>query len=215
MLTTRLSRFMGVGVLAGLLFLGACRQASKEPTGAGSLNPDEVSRLEASHLKVTVSGPVSFTWEDDVDLRIVVVNDPEVTSLRFLSVGIHDMKALEGGAQFRIAFDLAGRYGGPGTYQLPAIGGAPATLPSVDPRNPDPNPAAEGLSRIYLTYFKLKADADGGGSASIEVAHQFENVLEPCALEVGKNEQSGKLSCPRVADAKGTTVNVVMEWRSR
>ena len=168
-----------------------------------------MSRLVPSRLSVTVDGDTSFDFEDDVELRVVTIDLADEKSLKFLSVGMEKLRTLEGGAAFRIAFDLVGAYRGPGDYEIPAVGGQ-VTAPSIDPRNPDPNAAASGLSRVYLTYNR---GGDPTKKPETAAAMQlFENPVAPCDLSVGKNGESGRLECPEVADANGQIVSIEMEW---
>lgn len=184
-------------------------QHQQRQTNVGPLDPNEVSKSLPSRLKVTVRGDVSLAYDATVNLRVVTINKPEVTELRFLSVGIEDVKKLSDGRAFRIAFDLVGDWRGRGRYALPAVGRA--TVASVDPNTPDPNAAGRTLSRVYLTYFPLGDPASSAEAAKAGVS--FENVLEACAVRVDDGgARSGKLDCPKVADAKGQTVSIAMEW---
>lgn len=195
---------------------GSAEEAEEEEHTAPTLDPEEISRSIPAHLEVEVDGALSFTYDEEVPLRVVVINDPDVTPIRFLSVGLEELKPLGEGVSFRLAFDLAGLYDGPGRYELPAAGGGPPPE-RLDPESPDPNAAAEGISNVYLTYLERESGDEAGegtpGPDSIKRANQFENVAEPCTVEVGPEERTGSLECPEVVGAGGETVSIRMEWR--
>lgn len=188
---------------------GRDEETSKRARG---LDPARVSKVVPARLRVSVEGRVSFTYDDRVDLRVVTINDPKLSSLRFLSVGIEQPKVLPGGPAFRVAFDLAGAYRGAGTYELPAVGGD-RTPASLDPGNLDPSALTQTFSKVYLYYWKRGDPTQSPRSAASVQA--FENLLEPCRLEVGTDARSGKLTCPAVAGAGGETVSLTMEWSPR
>ena len=186
--------------------------ASQQPTPGPSIDPDEVSKSVPSHLKLEVDGEVVLSYDADTPLRIVTIDEPGLEQVRFLSVGIETFKKI-GDGQFRIAFDLVGVYDGPGTYELPKVGGDDEPAADADA---DAEEAAEqvagDLSKPILTYYVMKDAASTPGADSIEAAHVFENAQQPCEVEVGRDARSGKLSCPEVADAEGKTVSIEMTW---
>jgi hypothetical protein len=175
----------------------------------GDVDPNEMSRLVDGTLNVDVEGAATVSFRRKVPLRVVSINNREISTLKFLSVGIHDMYPAAAGATFRIAFDLAGDFDGAGRYELPAAG--QVTVPSANPDATDPNAAASGLSKVYFTY-----SPEGDPTKSKEAAlalQSFENAVEPCELEVKDDRgESGRLECPEVVDAKGNTVSITMEW---
>jgi len=183
-----------------------------DATPKATIDRDKVSKSIASHLKVAVDGAVSFTYDDDTDLRIVTIDEPGLEQVRFLSVGIEKFKKIAGGERFRIAFDLVGVYDGAGTYELPKVGGAEET---AEPRSDAEGAAASlasDLSKPILIYYELKEGESSPGPDSVKRAHQFENAQRPCELEVGRQARSGSLHCPEVADAEGKTVSIEMSW---
>lgn len=204
MKSIRMARTLGVVLACGLILIGCGRGADEHGGKDPSFTPDEVSRLETSKLRVEVKGATSFTYEQEVELRIVAINKPGVET-HFLSVGIHDMKTLQPGETFRVAFDLVGPYRGPGKYKLPAVS-MPTTNTTATPTE------APETSRPYLTYLRTKSGPDGPPGA-VDFGGSFDYALEPCALEVGAGEHSGRLRCPKVADASGAIVSLDMTWR--
>lgn len=174
-----------------------------------SLDADDVSRLVDGHLTTDVSGAVEFRFDEDVPLRVVTIDAPEISALTFFSVGIEQFRSVEDGGAFRIAIDLAGTYDGPGEYEIPAATGA-VTTPTVDPENPDPGPAVAGLSKVILTWSPDGDPMDNPEAA--RTAQLFDRATEPCRLRVGSNGESGDLSCPAVANGAGDQVSISMEW---
>lgn len=198
--------------LSLVLVIGACGGGGSDDNPQSEpLDPDEVSRAVPSRLAVDVSGDVQFSFEGETDLRVVTINDPDISDLSFLSVGIEPFADLQDAGVFRIAFDLVGTFRGAGQYELPAAG--EATTPSVDPENPDPDATLSGLSKVYLTY---NSEGDPTENPEFAVALQsFENAVQPCDLRVENDEgQSGRLECPEVATATGETVSITMEWEA-
>lgn len=208
-------------VLAALLFViaaGACGgDGNDDGNGSneegGGVDLDEVMQTVPSRLSVEVDGHVSLSFEGDVDLLTTLINDPDATPLRFLSVGMTEMKQLDDGGFFRVAFDFPGAFDGAGEYELQAAGGS-VTVPSLDPENPDPNAAAAGLSRAFVVF---NEEGDPEKDPALFTSQQsFEVIVEPCSLEVDDDEGAkGTLTCPKLADTEGNTVQMEMRWEKR
>lgn len=180
-------------------------------TSPNPLSNEEISRLLPGHLRIDVTGDVSFTYDEDVDLRIVVINDEDVTPIKFVSVGIEQLQKLPDGDAFRVAFDLTGDYDGEGEYVLPAIGSVGNPAEELDPDNPDANAAGRGLSKPYVTYSPEGTIEDNPAAAATAVS--YENPIEDCTLVIGADDATaGSLECPKVADASGNIVGFTMEW---
>ena len=175
------------------------------------LEGDEVSKVVPGRIKVEATGALNISYEQNVDLRIVVINDEDVTPIKFVSVGIEKLLPLPDGDAFRIAFDLTGGYEGAGDYELPAIGEVGNPAEELDLENPDPNAAGRGLSKPYLTY-----SPDGlidQNPAAATTAVSYENPIKPCKLTIGADDATeGRLDCPEVADATTSTIAFTMEW---
>lgn len=174
----------------------------------GDFEQGEISRSSPGHLRVEVRGDVAFEWDENVNLRIVVIEHPEVTAVRFLSVGIEQLQSLEDATAFRVAFDLAGVFDGAGDYELPKAGETRA--------GPDPGAAvAAGVSKPFLIY-SPKGQVESDPTAVAEL-RSFENALQPCALEVREDDGgAGTLECPEVADSFGEgRIALRMEWEER
>lgn len=172
----------------------------------GEADPGEVSRSEPGHLRVTVEGDLSIEFSEDVDLRIVVIRHPEITVVRFLSVGIEQLQSLPDGTAFRVAFDLAGAFDGEGSYTLPAVGSTAA--------NPDDPGAvvAQGVSKPFLIFSPGGLVTDN--PEALGAIRSFENALEECAVEVTEDDGgAGSVDCPEVTDAEGNgQIRLHMEW---
>jgi hypothetical protein len=201
-----------------LSFVTGCASSGNDAADATpkpSIDPEKVSKSVPSHLKVEVEGAVDFTYDDDTDLRIVTIDEPGLEQVRFLSVGIETFKKIAGGERFRIAFDLVGVYEGPGSYELPKVGGKEETVEPGSDAEGAAKTLASDLSKPILIYYELKEGESSPGPDSVKRAHQFENAQEPCALKVRREARSGSLSCPEVADAEGKTVSIEMSWRPK
>lgn len=202
-----------VGVGCGGDGKTASEAASTSTTVAaqGLLAGEEVSKAVPGHLRLSASGAVSIDYDEDVELRIVVIDNEEVTPIKFVSVGIEKLLPLPSGDAFRVAFDLTGGYEGAGAYELPAIGEVGHPGENLDPDNPDANAAGRGLSKPYLTYSPDGLIDENPAAAATAVS--FENPLRACTLEITADDASeGRLECPEVADATSATVAFTMEW---
>lgn len=188
---------------------------SSSSTSLGNpISEEEVSKLIPSHLAVKVRGDVTIDWEEDIDLRIVVIDNDDVTPVKFVSVGVEKLQPLEGGDAYRVAFDLTGGYDGKGTYELPAIGSVGNPAEEFDPDNPDPNAAGRGLSRPYLTYSRDGLIDENPAAASTIVS--YENPIKPCTLKIDADDATaGSLVCPEVADATASTISIEMRWEAK
>jgi hypothetical protein len=183
--------------------------ASTATSAPAGIDPDEVSRAVQGRVVVRVSGSQDFEFEGDVDLRLVFIDEPEVSALRFLSVGTERYHPTgRDSGHFQVAFDLVG-FRGARTYELPAIGGA--TVPTVDSDNPDANAAAAGFSRPYLRVTPSGDPAEDREALRDLVT--YENPLTPCTLEVTDAGRSGTLHCEELAAADpDSVVTLDMRW---
>lgn len=174
---------------AALALAAAC---SSEP------KPLDVSpRTVEGTLRVVVTGDERFRYEERVPLRIYVAADPRIPKeVRFLSVGIVLPRALADGRGFRVAFDLLG-YTKDGEY---SFGGeaSPGEIEGV--------PLPEGIAS--------NAFVDLYTPAGARVPIHFYRLGAPCALTVRDGAGSGRLRCPKMADDKGRTVSLLMEWET-
>lgn len=192
---------------------GGGKSTDTNASRVGEFEEGEISRAEPGHLSVEVSGDLDFEYEDDVDLRIVVIQHPEVTAVRFLSVGIEQLKPLPDGTAFRIAFDLAGVFDGAGRYELPAAGETVSPPVSTDPDNPGAS-AVQGVSKPYLIYSPKGLTEN---PADVAAVRSFENALKPCELDVDRDDGGkGTLECPDVTDTAGEgRISFRMEWEPK
>ena len=91
---------VGALLAAVTMAFAACSSGGDKPSGTADGKEEvvgedaEVSRSEPGRLKVEVDGDVEFSFDEEVDLRIVVIRHPRVTVVRFLSVGIEQFEDL-------------------------------------------------------------------------------------------------------------------------
>jgi len=136
------------------------------------------SRLLGGHLKLSTRNAVEAGWEADIPLRVVTVASADAPrEFWLLSIGLQEPVEVKPGVSMRTAFDLVGYYG-EGTYVVAAPG--------------SPAPASGG----------------GAQSAAFLIASEgerqtnFNQLLEPCQIVVGKMARSGTIDCPRVSDGQ-------------
>lgn len=193
-------------LLLTILFVGAPFVACSgrtEPSPGQTATPVS-SRLERAHVEVIVSGSVSFSYDKKrTPVQIVVVR-AEQQALKLLSVGLSEYEAAGRDGRFRTAFDLLGVYGGPGSYSLSA-GALDASAPAA--------PLQSSSGGAFLQYFKLK-DPSGRFTPENSEGREFNQLMEPCSIEVTKGEESGSLTCPKLADLSGAVVSLKMTWQA-
>jgi len=175
----------------------------------GDAAEGEISRSEPGTLRVTVGGDLTIEYEQEIALRIVVIRHPEVTAVRFLSVGIEQLQDLEDGTAFRVAFDLAGVFDGKGSYELPAVGTSVA-----DPSDPG-SAVAQGVSKPFLIY--SPSGQPGDDPQAIAGVRSFENAIKACDVQVTEDDGgAGTVDCPELTDTRGNgRVSLHMEWATK
>lgn len=199
----RIARF-GLAMCVLVLFVGACggadadggsRASSAASSSSAPAAPAPKVRTLAARVEVVASGAVAVDYRAATDVSVSVFQ-PGQAEVSLLTVGLSEERRL-GNLAFRTAFDLAGQYDGPDRYTIPAVGGSTGS---------------SSISGALLLTAELK-DPDGGVvEANVTSARRFDRALEPCAVVVEAGERSGSISCPRLADATGETVDLRMTW---
>ena len=198
MLTRRLAM---VAVLLVALVAGGCGggddDASKEER---AFDTKPLSRSVAVQLEVEATGDMVVQYDQPAQLRVVTFR-PSRRDLSLLSVGIEGFKPLADGSQFRFALDVAGRYDGPGTYAIapPATGGVQSS--------PD-------LSNALLMLVQLKDPKAPLSDTNVAGALRFDRPASACTVELEDDRTSGTLTCPKLGDETGKTVNLRVHWRA-
>ncbi len=201
--------------IACVIALGACAKEAPKATPKPTSSSVDMKKLQRessksvpSHLTIDATGDISVHYEADTDLRIVTF-DPgaRFAAQQLLSVGLEDFKDLPDDAKIRAYVDLVGFGVSAGKYTIPAAAVGKANS----------NPAASGgletaraLSKAYLAYYRFDPETKKASSAL-----EFSKVLEPCSLEVGEKARSGELSCSKLADASGKTIELTMKWKAK
>lgn len=197
-------------LLASLALIPACGDSDETNETGGSLDADEITRSFESAFAVEADGDVTVDHSDTAELRVVELNQPDVSALRFFSIGLDQPVVTDSGTAIRFAVDLAGDYEGPGHYEISAAG--ETTLPSVDPDSLDPNPAASGLSKVFLE-FNPEGNPLEDPALSSET-QIFDKLARACTLDVGDGGDSGRLECPELSDAEGNTIALTVTWEA-
>jgi hypothetical protein len=168
------------------------------------------SREQRAHVEVTVKGDEKFTWDDDVNLRVLTFRPTgQAEDLSLLSVGLQSFISLGGSDQFRAAFDLAGSYTGPKTYKI-AKGSGSVTGTTANAQTPQ----GINLSNAFVVWVRLKDPAAPLSGENLEVGKEFNRVKKECTIKVAdKLVRSGSLDCPELENEKtGDTVSLKMTW---
>ena len=198
--------FVRLGVVAGLVasILGACggaptdqRAPASESASSAAPGPAPEVRTLAAEVEVVSSGAVAVDYRAATDVTVSVFR-PGKTEVSLLTVGLAEERRL-GNLAFRTAFDLAGQYAGPDRYTIPAAGASTG---------------ASSISGALLLTADLKDPAGDVVAANVTRSRRFDRALEPCAVVVEKDERSGSISCPRLADEGGETVDLRMTWNA-
>ena len=184
----RSSRLRSVAGVVAIVVLGACggggdRDAASPSVPTSAPVSAPVVRTLPATVEVTSSGAVEVSYRAETDLTVSVFR-PGRPDLTLLTVGLAEERQA-GDVAFRTAFDLAGLYTGPARYTLPAIG------------------SSSGASSISTAFLQ-------GTRAS--AMFRFDRAVEPCVVEVGSEERTGSIACPRLEDATGATVSLRMAW---
>lgn len=193
--------WIGALVLVVALVLGACASDSKDGSGAPDVTTskgDSAPRTETikAAVKVTVTGAATLSSDATTDLTLSRF-EPAKKELSLLTVGLADFARAPDGQRFRTAFDLAGVYDGPGTYEFGASG-----------------QGASSLSNAFVQIVELR-DVNGTlDEANVVKALRFDKALDPCKLEVGAGERSGSLVCRRLADSEGAEIAFRLTWKA-
>jgi len=202
-------------LLAGLLLLtvatSACSDSAGkqliETPGADAADVDDSgldqSRDMTARVTVTVSGDRSFTWQGTETVTLTRVGGPGL-QVNLLSAGFVTPVPLNGQAKgqrtelFRWGFDVVEDYqDSPGVF-------------TIAPTKTEESGIA---SNVVMLYAKLRRDIDvADQDDDIEVQQLFDTLPEPCTVEVGPNEATGRLSCPAVEDRQGARISLVAEW---
>jgi hypothetical protein len=187
--------------------LGACGGGDDAPSTDEAQSPapsqtqteapkPEVRTLPA-HVEVVSTGAVAVDYREATDVTVSLFQ-PGKTEVSLLTVGLAKERRL-GSLAFRTAFDLAGQYAGPDRYEIPAVGAAKG---------------ATSISNAFLLTAELKDPAGEVVEANVTSSRRFDRALAPCEVVVARGERSGSISCPRLADASGETVDLRMTWKA-
>lgn len=173
----------------------SCGGDEPEAPPASKAAPKSDVRTLAAKVEVVATGAVAVDYREATDVTVSLFQ-PGKVEVSLLTVGLAEERRL-GNLAFRTAFDLAGQYVGPDRYEIPAVGAASG---------------ASSISGAFLLTAELKDPAGGVVEDNVTSARRFDRPLDPCEVVVAEDERSGTMTCPRLADADGQTVDLRMTW---
>ncbi|HWH32314.1 MAG TPA: hypothetical protein VNU01_06545 [Egibacteraceae bacterium] len=203
---------VAAGALAAML-LAACGggtaggddhspTATAEETEAAANSQVDKSRTYRAKVHAEGTGAAPFTWDGEQEVVLTRVGGPDI-DVNLLSAGfaVPEIVTDDPAHRFRWAFDLLNAYEDqPGTFQITA-----------DPVN------AQGLkSKAFLIWMKVKDEHKDKEAVfemdEVEYLKEFNQLQEPCTVEVGPNESSGTLTCTALATAEGEVAGLTVTW---
>lgn len=202
-----------LALFAALLSIAtACSGDGDEQTNRGNEAPpvEEIALREGVHsrilegsLDIEVRGAVEFSWSGSTPLNVLTnvgAGSPE--AFWQLTIGIMPEHIVDAdGTRFRTAFDLLG-YRGSGEYTLEAATpeGSPTPTPDDDAAGEEQPPAPGSLRGAALLLV---------APPGVEEPDRFNELEEPCTIEVRDRGHSGTVDCPAVSGDDG---DVAFTW---
>lgn len=196
-------------LLALLVLLAGCGgngsgegepEESASPTEAASESDVDKSRTFRAKVHAEGTGAAAFTWDGEQEILLTRVGSPDI-EVNLLSAGFKNPEKLttDPAYRFRWAFDLLNAYrDAPGTFEI--------TGDAVN---------AQGLkSAAFLIWMKVKDPSKDAvfDMSEVDFLKEFNQVQEPCTLEVGENESTGTLRCPALATKDGEVAGLTVTW---
>lgn len=193
-----LSRHLATALLCALAVACSGAPPLSPPVSVSTPTPGVVDRTVRAALMIETTGALSLSVEGEALLKIYEIGGPRIpTQARFLSISAAEPVEAPDGRLVLFTADLApGLYEGPATYTMVAEGAV-----SVSGRRVGVGSAA------YIQVFRE------GGGGGVDSLRRFDQIVEPCTLSVGKEQRSGRLECPALADASGEQVALRWEWQ--
>jgi len=165
-------------------------------------------------VSVTLAGTRTLAWTGEQTVHITRAGGPG-RSVNLLTAGFMEPEILpdDPRTRFRWAFDLINQYAdAPGTFTIHK----PAEATAAPGQSAAPAaPAAS--SAVYLTYMHVKDSAKSKPEIldweEVEIYEEYRLGDQPCTVEIGASNRTGKLHCPELAGVEhGGKVSLDVQW---
>ena len=187
---TAARRFAATLAIAIAVVAGGCGKGEPAPQA----QPRPSQRELPATVAITARGAAEVRLESELPVTVSRF-DPDQRELRLLTLGLAQFASLDDGRRVRLAVDLAGMYDGPGRYEF---GGASSANPST----------------AFLHVVALRDPKGPLDTGNVVSAMSFDRLLAPCSVDIAEGERSGRLSCPRIATAEGSEIDLHFEWEA-
>lgn len=190
--------------LALLLLAGCANSSEPDPTSSEQAAEDEddeytqVTQVVAD-MEVEGTGAAPFSWTGEGLLHVTRVGTPEI-DVNLLTVGFAEPMVVTNDPRhrFRWSFDLLDDYRDrPGTFTI------------------DDETNESGMHSLAMLLFMRVEDPTKPAvydMEEVEFLKQFDQLAQPCQVEVGEDVLSGSLTCPELRSAEGESAGVRLSW---
>ena len=202
-------RVLGAAVVMALMLVGCGGgkpadppSETASPTEDASPAKSDVDKSRKFVARVTAvgTGAAVFDWEGEQEIILTRVGKSGM-DVNLLSAGfaLPEIVTSDRSLRFRWAFDLLNAYADqPATF---TIDGVPE--------------GQQGLrSSAFLIFMKVKDPSKDAvfDMKDVDFLKEFNQVKQPCTLEVGAGEKTGTLTCPELATKDGESAGLTVTW---
>lgn len=193
-----------LALAAVLLAVPACARGGDDDATTTASVPPKRDLTRDMHYEVKAVGDIDFAIDKTAKVRVLALrnDNPDAAAATLLSVGAAEPVATDDGRKLRVAFDLT-RFKGNGSYRIHA--GSPRELVQQAQQS--------GASAASLDQSNVLVQLWGAGvDPTAQLPEVFDYAVEPCTLDVSKDGDVGKLTCPKVTNDGGKVFTLEMRW---